>query len=853
MASPNVFLDTKILKNNLTGLLSGAIKFSQTHTIDPTGNNTQEMPRLVSTRDTLVMFFPSDTLKSVKVQGKDKSGKSLGQLNMNPPDKLPKADRPQNAPNPECIYHDNAWSCILPANWIQPGLKLIFTSDMGKSGALNSIDIGGETQVILQNIRIGMLTAPGPLSNNPLEKDSQLLAEDYFQKIPVSELIVGNYEPLHLKEIVLSTGVKYTEKSKDEGGVYSGDLRENIAKALVSMSIDNANYGVNCSKGGFGWQAFLAQMITVHQSWGKYQNGIIQHGLSGGNGMATIYDTVGNEFSHEIGHNYNMGHWPGGGKWSIHNTYSGWGWDRRLNRFIANFFWDRNGDEVETEGGYYHRTPPFLGVYKFNRDTMGGGHPSSQFSAYTLHTGYTQKRIQQWLEKKSVMTPSSETGYLIWDEDSKKMVAKSGELVRKIDKFGVPVVTLMGFYDPEKKLKSYIYPALHGSYGYTYKAEALKSNEFWATVTYKDGSSDKFGLENHRLNNGHMNQFHFNIPEIKEPVLIEIFSNDNQRIASRDIEKAKTQPMHFAKVGKIFSQSETENPVYEVIIENGKVVNKELIADLFKKHNRLKINITNRNWSPEIHLPDILEDGQSIEIISKSEKSSDVYHDNKKLTIKNSDVVTFSSVSRWELDDKPNTSPSFYDMPFKNDDELDEQTISGALKNYDNIKIRTWNGHWLSNIRMPKVSKSGQHISISSEANSRTRFIYGNTAIYVDKGQAQSFTSALYWDVNYGIADEGTSGTVYELPFNDRDIIEKDKIADALDLYDTVEINIKNNHWASEINIPDAIQPGKSINITSTAGWKTTVNYDGKTMVIGSNDTLTFQSFAYWSMNKSNA
>ena len=30
---------------------------------------------------------------------------------------------------------------------------------------------------------------------------------------------------------------------------------------------------------------------------------------------------------------------------------------------------------------------------------------------------------------------------------------------------GIPVTTLLGYYDPEQKLKSYIYPALHSAYG----------------------------------------------------------------------------------------------------------------------------------------------------------------------------------------------------------------------------------------------------------------------------------------------------------------------------------------------------------------------------------------------------
>ncbi|MCM4935953.1 peptidase M66, partial [Escherichia coli] len=39
---------------------------------------------------------------------------------------------------------------------------------------------------------------------------------------------------------------------------------------------------------------------------------------------------------------------------------------------------------------------------------------------------------------------------------------------RKPEQFGVPVTTLVGYYDPEGTLSSYIYPAMYGAYGFTY-------------------------------------------------------------------------------------------------------------------------------------------------------------------------------------------------------------------------------------------------------------------------------------------------------------------------------------------------------------------------------------------------
>ncbi|MCC3704522.1 M66 family metalloprotease [Rouxiella badensis] len=513
-ASINVFLDKNALKNNVEGALSGSVKFAQTHTIDASGNSEQEMPRLTSTRDTLVMFIPQQqNMKRITLRAYDKSGALLGSLVMNDPDRLAKSDRPADSKKPDVVYSDEAWSQRLPADWVQPGLSLEFSADNGRESRLKKIDIGGETQVVLQNIRIGMLTAPGPLKDNALEKESEKMARDYFQKIPVSQLIVGNYSPLHLKEVVLSTGKKYTSQSEDIGSGYDGDMRENIAKGVISMGINNANFGINSSQGERQWQAALFHQVAVHQSWGQYRNGKLQHGFSGGNGMATVYDTDGNEFSHEVGHGYGMGHYPGGGKYATHNQNSGWGWDENQNRFIANFFWDRSGDAV-VEG---HTTPPFKGIYRFNSDTMGGGVASSPLSRYTLHTGYTQKRIQQSLESTGVITPTSASGYLKWDEKQKKMVEANDLPRRKPSVFGVPVTTLVGFYDPRDELESYIYPALQGSYGYIYRPEPVKAGQCWAEVAYRNGESEKFALEGTRIQSNHMNKFHINVPSSKHP------------------------------------------------------------------------------------------------------------------------------------------------------------------------------------------------------------------------------------------------------------------------------------------------------------------------------------------------
>jgi hypothetical protein len=89
---------------------------------------------------------------------------------------------------------------------------------------------------------------------------------------------------------------------------------------------------------------------------------------------------------------------------------------------------------------------------------------------------------------------------------------------RKPKAFGVPVTTLVGYYDPDGQMKSYIYPALHGAYGFTYNDDNGRTDDEGChlLVETRDGQL-RFRLANHRLNANVMNKFHVNIPESIQP------------------------------------------------------------------------------------------------------------------------------------------------------------------------------------------------------------------------------------------------------------------------------------------------------------------------------------------------
>ena len=60
--------------------------------------------------------------------------------------------------------------------------------------------------------------------------------------------------------------------SEGNGGVYDGDMRENISKALISVGINNANFGMSIPRVISIPTTALSQ-IVVHTSIGKYANG----------------------------------------------------------------------------------------------------------------------------------------------------------------------------------------------------------------------------------------------------------------------------------------------------------------------------------------------------------------------------------------------------------------------------------------------------------------------------------------------------------------------------------------------------------------------------------------------------
>ena len=575
------------------------------------------------------------------------------------------------------VYGQNFWSAVLIKEWIQPGLKLQFAQGKAKTGTLNfaangvqGVKMGAPTELLLHVIDVGMLTTPR--GEFEFAKDDTA-HQEYFQTLPVSRLIVGRYESVYFDTVVMPTGEVYKPDNPDpsSGGWHTGGMRETIGKEMVSLGIDHANYGISSSRSTGGSYPFWTAQITAHNTIGKYANGTIVHGGSGGGGIVTLDSSMGNEFSHELGHNFGLGHYEGGAKGSIHrpanDMNSTWGWDSKHNLFIPNFnknylapkisfspvvfqssCWPENGSGSDCVAPFQTDEDR---AYGFGRDAMGGGEPPwLSINRFTMYTPYTALKIQKFLESKAFFDKSSSTGFRKWNANTLQMdeavmslsdsltmnanplqantstpdlytqylqglfdkgadivdlnmvdggwrsvvivppaSANTGKVlrikhyatygttvtidgiamvfnnrtpqkifqsngsqwvglaqfeepqwVRKPELFGVPVVTIVGFYDPQKTLPSYIYPALHGAYGFVYQSENLNTNSKGCLlqVSTNNGAKRLYKLKAYRFDVGRMNRFQVNIPQSENPRRAEVVC-DGQALDSRDLISAK--------------------------------------------------------------------------------------------------------------------------------------------------------------------------------------------------------------------------------------------------------------------------------------------------------------------------
>lgn len=529
---------TRPVRNDLEGSLPAMVQFAQSHTVDPAGNRDREMPTLVMEREALLLVTPDPALGPIDALTVQVTvnGVAKAALPLRHPREMPRSDQANTDGRPDYVYSARSWSVVLPWDWVVPGLALRVIDDRQREGKLaaDKIEFAAAAELVVHSIKLGMLVEPENndaahwFRSNPADA-----ATDYFQTIPVARLTAAHYEDATLRRVMVSSGVIYDTASATTGDVYSGDMRADVAKSTFSVGINLANYGVTSSGMQSQQQPQVFQSVVAHHARGVYTNGTQSHGLSGGNSILTLWTSRGNEFSHEIGHHFGLGHYPGqvGEDYFLaaHHHDSGWGYIGHRKRMRANLLWNR-----ATTGGL-QGVPVFEGQYRFAPDAMSGGDFTSVLSSYTHYTGRsTQKAIQPSLDKP-VPSSASPTGYTKWNAVTWTMEAHAPTVPKQDTvwfnsangKFlaprlhGVPVVTLLGGYDPETN-KALIYPAQRSNWGnvFSLPTQAVDTQEprqCWLDVGFASGARQRIALAGKRMQANLVNKLHVNLAQSENP------------------------------------------------------------------------------------------------------------------------------------------------------------------------------------------------------------------------------------------------------------------------------------------------------------------------------------------------
>ncbi|RBM68430.1 peptidase M66 [Vibrio tarriae] len=407
------FADEIPTPNHLQGSLEGGLSITQTHTsVAPKGNELTGQGHLdaIMNREALLLFTPQQGEEINQVRAEVLLDGEVVQTTLMLPPSALAASDQPENGRMKVVFSHHAWSLPLQWDWMKPGLSLRLTDNLGREGVLSQGEIQFGGAPELVIQNIDIGMLMPPRDRNTMIQNLPTLAADYFQKIPASKLVMADYTPAHFPVVTMPNGVVYTDKSASTGGWHSGDMRE----------------------------------------------------------------ATGNEWSHELGHNYGLGHWPYMA--SIHDLESGWGWDAFQQRFIGNLHW--KGD-VYTQQQGDDIVPPFKDAFRFLVDAQNGGEQEyvGTISRFTLEHPAQSRKAQRWMNNGFNLDSSSPSGYVQWDQATQRYKAVETD-TPKPQQVGVPVVTLLGIYDPQNENPSQIYPLVYSNYGNVFELPQPDQGEY---------------------------------------------------------------------------------------------------------------------------------------------------------------------------------------------------------------------------------------------------------------------------------------------------------------------------------------------------------------------------------------
>jgi len=160
---------SRVIRNDLTGGVSGMIQFAQSHVVDPSGNAPRNMPDVVTARQAVLLFTPSPNQKGPFYVDVLLNGQTKLSLAMTDPVDIDRSDVIDAHGRPSVLYSKRAWSAKLPWDIMRKGMSLRIKSDAGGQGELaaDRITFAAPAHLTVWGIRLGMLTDP-PVTDKQL-------------------------------------------------------------------------------------------------------------------------------------------------------------------------------------------------------------------------------------------------------------------------------------------------------------------------------------------------------------------------------------------------------------------------------------------------------------------------------------------------------------------------------------------------------------------------------------------------------------------------------------------------------------------------------------------------------------
>ncbi len=467
--------------------LPGSFEFGQTQVVRE--NETRQAPQIIEGRSTLLMFTPetpSATTQNLFVEAKA-DGVSMGRYYMAQPDKLPGFVEDQVGPTDLPKLSTKAWSVLMPAGWIKPGVTLTVGYDDAhpEDNLVDAWRIEAALPPLAAPATFTVARAKFLLWGEANKSASTLavkkLTRDYFAVMPVATLRTVDYTPARWDYIIWkpangipAKATSHAQYTSLGGGEFYGWMRQWAMRASMANTGRGLLTSILGDSSPYSYGTYVGQGL-YRRSDGSYAD-MDDNGNAGDwTGWSAMWwgSECGNTFIHEVGHSMTLLHFDSGAaqSWGIASEYPLDGtylpshpqpFDTLRGAFRT---WYR-----VNEGGAVAGTTANGLTGKRDPMVPWGENPDSQ-TCFTPYTAYHTAKAQRWMNTTpTLMSKDGVDGVYKWDAASRGYVATEPAAdALKPAKVRVPVATLIGTLaaatSPDARQ---IYPAMLAQSGNTF-------------------------------------------------------------------------------------------------------------------------------------------------------------------------------------------------------------------------------------------------------------------------------------------------------------------------------------------------------------------------------------------------